>query len=191
MQIPKKHLPIVGLLGLVFVAAAGGGIYYYQFVVSHAAPTLSGVHRLVFMNATIVEASPNNKGFWITETAFLNQSTVPSVDPIKGLNLTGVAHTDYKGNSDNSTVNANAGDTITFIIFSKSEPSPQYQGIPGHGFDITPTPDNVVGQLPGTLFFGKFYTVTFTLFTKGTYTYSCNIFCSPQHLSMKGNIVVG
>ena len=191
MQAPKRHLPIVGLLGLVIVAAAGGGIYYFQFVISHNTPTLTGVHRLVFMNATIVEDSPNGHGFWITETAFLNQSTVPVPDPVTGVNMSQVDHTDYKGNADNSTIEANAGDTITVYIYSKSEPSPQYTGIPGHGFDISPTPSNVIGTLPGTLSFGKWFAVTFTVFTKGTYVYSCSIYCSPLHPSMRGNIQVG
>src|SRR2546428_250002 len=44
MQVPKKHFPIVGLLGLMVVAAAGGGGYYYQFVLSHATSTDSNLH---------------------------------------------------------------------------------------------------------------------------------------------------
>ncbi len=191
MQAPKRHFPVVGIIGLIVVAAAGGGVFYFQFVMSHASPSLSGVHRLIFMNTTIVEDSPNQHGFWITETAFLNQSTVPAFDDVKGANMTRVVHTDYKGNSDNSTINANVGDTISLYIYSTNEPSPQYTGIPGHGFDISPTPANVLGQIPGVLSFGRWYTVTFTVFTKGTYLYSCNIFCSPEHLSMHGNIEVG
>ena len=76
MQVPKKHLPIVGILGLIAVAAAGGGVYYYQFILSHAPATFTPSHRLVIINATVVEntaVAPNGHGFEIKKTAFLNQ----------------------------------------------------------------------------------------------------------------------
>ena len=194
MQAQKKHLPIVGLLGLVLVAASGGGIYYYQFILPHQVSSIAPAHRLVFMNATVVEntaVAPNMHGFEITNTAFLNQSTPPRFDPNLGANMTGVKYTNYQGNSDNSTIVANAGDTITFYIYAVSAPSPpQLSGIPGHGFSISPAPDNIIGQLPGIINLGHWYTLTATFSTSGTYAYSCNIFCSNLHPNMRGNIVV-
>ena len=196
MQVPKKHFPIVGILGLIAVAAAGGGIYYYQFILSHASPNFTPSHRLIFINATVVENSvvaPNGHGFEIKNTAFLNQSTLPSFDVNAGPNMTGIKITKYQGDSDNSTIRANPGDTITFYIYSVSAPSPpQLMGIQGHGFAISPTPDNVIGgPIPGTLDFGHWYSVTATFTNGGTYIYSCTIFCSNGHPSMHGNIVVG
>ena len=108
----KKHFPIVGLLGLVVVAAAGGGIYYYQFVLSHTPVTFTPSHRIVFMTAIIQEQG----GFHITNTAFLNQTNLPGFDPSKGYNLTGVDYHKYQGESDNKTIDAHVGDTITFYI---------------------------------------------------------------------------
>src|SRR5207249_354786 len=121
MQVAKRHLPIVGLLGLVVIVAAAGGVYYYQFVVSHTPVNYLPSHRLVFMNATIVETSLNGHGFEITSTAFLNQSTIPSFSSAKGANMTDDKFADYKSESDNSTINANPEDTITFYHYSKSE----------------------------------------------------------------------
>ncbi|HVH16080.1 MAG TPA: hypothetical protein VNA15_10245 [Candidatus Angelobacter sp.] len=196
MQAPKKHLPIVGILGLIAVAAAGGGVYYYQFILSHASPALTPSHRLVIINATVVENSavaPNGHGFEIKNTAYLNQSTLPSFDVNSGPNMTGVKFTNYQGNSDNSTINANPGDTITFYIYavSASQP-PQVAGILGHGFSISPTPDKVIGgPIPGVINFGHWYSVTATFTNAGTYLYSCTIFCSNGHPNMHGNIVVG
>jgi len=195
MQVGKKHFPIVGILGLIAVAAAGGGVYYYQFILSHASPTFTPSHRLIFINATVVEntaVAPNSHGFEIKNTAFLNQSNLPSFDPNSGANMTGVKYTSYQGNSDNSTISANPGDTITFYIYGVSAPSPpQVAGIVGHGFTITPTPDNIIGLIPGTVNFGHWYTVTATFTNPGTYLYKCWIFCSNLHPNMQGNIVVG
>jgi hypothetical protein len=75
MQVPKKHFPIVGLLGLLAVAAAGGGVYYYQFVLSHATVTYPPSHRLVFMTAIVQEEG----GFHIFNTAFLNRRELPEI----------------------------------------------------------------------------------------------------------------
>ncbi len=191
MQVPKKHFPVVGILGLVVIAAAGGGIYYYQFVISHTTITYTPSHRLVFINATIVEDSPNGHGFEITNTAFLNQSTLPNFSGGNGANMTGVTYTDYKGESDNSTIDAHPGDTITFYIYSKSVSDPrQATGIAGHGFQIT-SPSGSLLVAPTTLTFGQWSTFTITVTDLGTYVYRCTIFCSNGHPNMFGNIVVG
>ena len=191
MQAPSRHLPLVGLLGLMVIVAAGGGIYYYQFVVSHAGLTSVPSHRLVFINATIVEASKNGHGFEITNTAYLNQSGLPGFDPSTGVNMTGLKFTNYAGDSDNSTIRAHPGDTITFYIYSKSEPAPpQVVGIQGHGFEIdSPSGSAVVGST--VLRFGEWVAITATFSTSGTYLYYCTITCSNGHTFMRGNIVVG
>lgn len=189
MQVPKRHLPVVGLLGLVVVAAAGGGIYYYQFILPH--PTSCGVsaHRLIFMTAIIQELG----GFTVTNAAYLNQSTLPKFNSTNGYDLSGVIYKNYKlADTKNKTINANVGDTITIYIKSlNTTDSRQYTGIPGHGFEISPVPADVQGILPSPLPFNHWYTVTFTVSTQGTYLYFCNQPCSNGHSSMNGSIVVG
>jgi len=118
MQAPKKHLPAVGILGLVIIAAAGGGIYYYQFLMPH----VSGpppAHRLIFMTAAIEEQG----GYHINNTAFLNQTNLPSFDPSMGYNLTGVNYHNYQGESDNKTIAAHVGDTITSTSTGRTQPA--------------------------------------------------------------------
>ena len=192
MQVSKRHLPIVGLLGLVVVAASGGGVYYYQFVISHVAPTYVASHRLVFINATIVEASPNNHGFDIFNLAYLNQTGLPTFSASQGANMTGVKYSNYKGEPDNSTIVAHPGDTITFYIYSKSEPasSGQISGIAGHGFEVDSPSGSVV--IPNTtLTFGQWFAFTYKFSESGTYIYRCTIFCSTLHPNMLGHVNVG
>jgi plastocyanin len=188
LQAPKKHLPVVGLLGLVVIAAAGGTIYYYQFASphTHAIPA----HRLVFMTAVIQELG----GFHINNTAYLNQTTLPAFDNINGYNLTGVKFQDYlPSNSDNKTINANAGDTITFYIHGVDGSGHGFaQSSTAHGFEIDGPSVSVAagGVLPGTIPFGQWYTVTVTFTSAGSYIYRCSIVCSLAHSSMLGSIVV-
>src|SRR6266704_4999644 len=134
MQMPKKHFPIVGLLGLIVVAAAGGGVYYYQFVLSHATITYPVSHRLVFMTAIVQEEG----GFHITNTAFLNQSNLPRFNATSGANMTGVNYQRYQGESNNRTIDAHVGDMITFYIFGENATSsdPALHASTGRGFDI-------------------------------------------------------
>ena len=191
MQVAKRHLPIVGLLGLVVIVAAAGGVYYYQFVVSHSPVNYVPSHRLVFMNATIVETSLNGHGFEITSTAFLNQSTLPSFSSAKGANMTDVNYAEYKGESDNSTITAHPGDTITFYIYSKSvSDSRQILGIAGHGFEVDSSSGSVLVPRT-TLTFGQWFTFTVKFSDAGTYVYYCTLFCSSGHPMMRGSIVVG
>jgi plastocyanin len=201
MQVPKKHFPIVGLLGLVVVAAAGGGVYYYQFVLSHATVTYTPSNRLVFMTAIVQEEG----GFHITNTAFLNQSNLPAFNATTGANMTGVKYQKYQGESDNKTIDARVGDTITFYILGVNATSldPNLHLSKGHGFDIlgggsftVDTSANSPGVLGGTnplnppIPFGKWYSVTITFNAAGTYTYQCSVNCSPLHFMMNGHIVV-
>jgi plastocyanin len=199
MQPRKRHLPIVGLIGLVVVAAAGGGIFYYQFVLSHTTLTYTPVHRLVMMNAIVQEQG----GFHIDNTAYLNQTTPPGFDPVKGYNLTGVNYQKYMGASDNKTINIHTGDTIIFYIFGRnaSGSDPNLHLSQGHGFSIlgpttyTVAPGGILGATTCTstascIEFGMWYTVTITFDAAGIYTYQCSINCSPQHGNMNGKIVV-
>jgi plastocyanin len=203
MQVPtKKHFPVAGLLGLVVVAAAGGGVYYYQFVLSHATVTFAPSHRLVFMTAIIQEEG----GFHITNTAFLNQTNLPAFNATAGAgNMTGVKYQKYQGRSDNKTIDAHVGDTITFYVYGENATSsdPALHVSKGHGFDIigsgsftVNTSANSPGILGGTnpanppIPFGKWYSVTVTFNSAGSYTYLCSIVCSPLHGNMNGQIVV-
>ncbi len=191
MQIPKRHIPIVGIIGLIVMAASGSGIYYYQFVLPHNTIVAAASHRLVFMSAVVQEEG----GYHITNTAFLNQTSLPAFNDANGANLTGVKFRDYKQtSSDNKTINASVGDVITFYILGVNASSPaldrHYSN--AHGFQITgPTAVSVSnGVLPGTIPFGKWYTVTVTFTAPGNYLYFCSIFCSTLHGQMNGNIVV-
>ncbi len=191
MQVPKKHLPVVGIIGLVIVAASGGGIYYYQFVLPHNATAFPVSHRMIFMKAVVEEEG----GFHVTNSAFLNQTELPAFNDSLGAPLTGVKYQNYKqASSDNKTINANVGDTVTFYILgvNASSTDPKLHVSNAHGFDIS-GPGSVSvsnGALHGTIPFGKWYTVTVTFTSAGTYLYFCWIFCSPNHGLMNGNIVV-
>lgn len=205
LQVPKKHLPVVGIIGIVVIAAAGGGIYYYQFVLPHNMITVQPVHRLIFMTAIVHEEG----GFHITDTGILNQTTMPVFSQDNPPNITGVNYRKYLGNSDNNTVSANVGDTITFYIKGLNATSPCgtyadqgksecWQSACGHGFEISGSFKLVNGTLGGVcgsptnsyIPYFKWYTVTVMFTAKGTYTYFCFIPCSPEHTQMTGNIVV-
>ncbi|TMI57504.1 hypothetical protein E6H18_04735 [Candidatus Bathyarchaeota archaeon] len=198
MQVPKKHFPIVGLLGLVVVAAAGGGVYYYQFILSHTTVTYTPSHRLVFMTAIVYEEG----GFHIYDTAFLNQSNLPKFNVTAGANMTGVTYQKYRGESDNKTIDAHVGDTVTFYILAKNATSTDsnLHLTDAHSFDIAGTGSftvdssaNSPGILPsGRIPFTTWYSVTVTFNSAGSYTYLCTFVtvCSPQHGFMTGQIVV-
>jgi FtsP/CotA-like multicopper oxidase with cupredoxin domain len=187
VQVPKKHLPVVGLLGLVVIAAAGGGIYYYAYVSPPGTSCGVASHRLFFMTAVIFELG----GFQITNGAYLNQTTAPTFNATTGPSLAGVKHQNYTAPSDHKTINAIVGDTITLYIYGVNASDPrQFSGIPGHGFTISPSVNVQSGTMPGTIPLGKWYTVTFTVTQSGTYSYFCTIPCSNGHGQMTGNMVV-
>ncbi len=198
MQVSRKHIPVVGLLSLVLIGVAAGSVYYYQFV---APPTkacgTNPVLRMIFMTAIIQERG----GFKITNTALLNQTVRPQFDPTLGANLTGVQYQNYQGASDNKTIEANIGDTVTLYIKSIStnetapEPPPhiQYSTAAGHGIDIAGTPYEVIeGLLPqNNLAWGTWYTVTFRVTSQGAFLYFCTQSCSDRHGQMNGSFVAG
>ena len=198
MQVPKKHFPIVGLLGLVVVAAAGGGVYYYQFVLSHATVTYTPSHRLVFMTAIVQEEG----GFHVFNTAFLNQSNLPQFNATAGANMAGVNYQKYQGESNNKTIDAHVGDKVTFYILAKNATSTDsnLHLTNAHSFDISGTGSltvdssaNSPGILPsGRIPFTTWYSVTVTFNSAGTYTYLCTFVtvCSTMHGFMTGLIVV-
>jgi len=198
MQVPKKHFPIVGLLGLMVVAAAGGGVYYYQFVLSHATITYTPSHRLVFMTAIVQEEG----GFHVFNTAFLNQSNLPQFNATAGANMAGVNYQKYQGESNNKTIDAHVGDKVTFYILAKNATSTDsnLHLTNAHSFDISGTGSltvdssaNSPGILPsGRIPFTTWYSVTVTFNSAGTYTYLCTFVtvCSTMHGFMTGLIVV-
>ncbi len=191
MQAPKRHLPVVGIIGLVIVAASGGGIYYYQFVLPHNITAVPAAHRMIWMTAVIHEEG----GFHVTNTRFLNQTTLPTFSNSTGPNLALVKVQDYKqASSDNRTINANVGDMITFYIQGVNATGTYFplQQSTAHGFLISgPSSVDVSnGVLPGTIPIGKWYTVTVTFTVAGNYMYLCWIPCSPEHYLMNGNIVI-
>ncbi len=193
MQLSKRHLPVVGLLGLIVIAATGGTIYYYQFLtphpVSHAAP----VHRLIFMTAIVFEEG----GFTITNTAYLNQTAPPPLSAFSssgGYNLTGVVkYQNYTSSpNDNKNIHANNGDTLTFYIYGENatHTSPLYSDHHSFSLDIMPAPVTVIdGQLGGNLSFKSWYTVTFKINSSGLYEFRCLVPCSMGHSQMYGNII--
>ncbi len=191
MQIPKKHFPTVGLIGLVVLAATGGSIVYYQFILSPSgACGVAPVHRLIFMTAIIHERG----GFNIFNAAILNQASLPSFTSVAGANLTGVTYANYK-TTDNSTIQASQGDTVTLYIkaISTNETTIQASGATGHGFTIDTDVSVVNATLPNNnLAWGTWSTVTFTVGAVSvTSTYHCTQFCSQEHPSMRGGFVVG
>jgi hypothetical protein len=169
------------LLGLIVIAAAGGTVYYYQFASPHTHAVAA--HRLVFMTAIIQELG----GFHVNNTAFLNQTSLPAFDKTNGYNLTGVKFQDYlPSHSDNKTINANAGDTITFYIHGVDGSGHGFaQFGSNHGFEIDgPTVSVATGDvLPGTIPFGQWYsvTVTFTTFLHLPLQYLLQQ-CTPKHV---------
>jgi hypothetical protein len=207
MQVPKKHFPVIGIVGLIVIAAAGGGIYYYQFVIPHVTSTYVPVHRLVFMTAVIVEGSTNGHGFSVNAASYLNQSTLPAFNESYGPTLTGVKYTNYTVSSS-TEIDARVGDNVTFYIRGINDtstlcpspsgpPSPcQEPRLPGHGFALSgPSPvviddGTLPCNLPCDIPLGGWYTVTVTFQTAGTYGFFCTIPCSPEHGIMDGSIVV-
>ncbi len=119
--------------------------------------------------------------------------------------MTGVTYQKYRGESDNKTIVAHVGDRITFYILGENATSTDsaLHVSKGHGFDIVGsgsftvnTSANSPGILGGTnpasppIPFGKWYSVTVTFNSAGSYTYLCSIVCSPLHGNMNGQIVV-
>jgi heme/copper-type cytochrome/quinol oxidase subunit 2 len=190
LQIPKKHFPIVGLLALILAGAAGGSIYYYQFVVAHN-PVVCGAPttRIIILDAIIHELG----GFTIRDAAYLNQTTLPSFTNQTGpmLNST-IRYTNYRV-ANNNTIDANPGDNIT-IYYHSIDASPdsrqQIQNGGGHGFflgDLNIQKDVIHW---GTGPEGNWWSVTFTAPSAGNHQFRCNNFCSAEHGLMTGSLAV-
>ncbi len=181
---PKKHLPIVGLLGLLVVAGAGGTLAYYQYIVPHQPSCAPPVHRLIFMSAVIQELG----GFTINSAATVNGTALPTYNAATSRwNFTGVVYQNYT--ADPKTISANVGDTLTLYIIAKNvSDARQYKGIPGHGFGLTPVPSNSNVTFPATLAFNKLFAATFVV--THPMSYACTIACSDKHSEMNGSISV-
>lgn len=189
MQVPKKHFPTVGLVAVVLVAAAGGSIYYYQFVLPHNASVCGApANRIIVLDAIIHEVG----GFQIKDAAYLNQSTLPSFTNQTGpmLNST-LRYTNYQV-ADNNTIVLNPGDNVTIYYHSlNSTDSHQVvQNGGGHGFyfpDVNIQKDVIHwGSRPE----GDWWTVSFVAPAPGSHMFRCNNFCSNEHPSMTGFVSV-
>jgi len=190
LQVPKKHFPIIGLIGLVLVGAAAGSIYYYQFVIPQNAVVCGApAHRIIVLNAVIHELG----GFQIKDAAYLNQTALPSFTNQTGpmLNNT-VRYTNYTV-ANNNTIEVNPGDNIT-IYYHSIDASPdsrqQVFNGGGHGFflgDLNIQKDVIHW---GTGPQGDWWSVTFTAPAPGSHQFRCNNFCSAEHGSMTGSMSV-
>ncbi len=192
MQIPKKHFPVVGLIGLVLVAAVGGSIYYYQFVLPHNAACGVPVHRVIFLSAIIQEIG----GFKITGAATVNQTSLPPAANYTApgqFNLTSVPlHWDNSSITNTKSIDVNRGDKVTVYMFAiNSTDSRQYVvgGAAtghGHGFGVDGFSIPVVRLVD----WGTWGGTTFTASQAGSFLFRCLHNCSDMHPSMTGSLVV-
>lgn len=191
---PKKHLPAVGIIGLVLIAAALGSVYYAQFVVSHSAACLVvPEHRLYVMSAIIHEVG----GFQVKAIYKLNGTNTPSpaFNNVTGPNIQSPNATQLAPLADSSEVFGNVGDIITLYIHSNSTTDPrQFPSAQGHGFDIDSKSFITItnGTVPdNNIKFGTWYRVEFQVLGQGTTKYRCTQSCSEEHPQMNGNLRAG
>src|SRR5438445_3248495 len=71
---PKKHMPAVGIIGLVLIAAALGSVYYTQFVVSHSTACLVVPVTLLYIMHAIIH---DRRGFKVQVVYKLNSRADP------------------------------------------------------------------------------------------------------------------
>lgn len=197
---PKKHIPAVGIIGLVLIAAALGSVYYTQYLVSHSTACLVvPEHRLYVMEAIIHERG----GFHALGIYKLNATNSPSppFDNVTGPKIASPNATQLAPLQDPSEILGNVGDIIT--IYFKAVSTNESAGPPkptqdpsarGHGFDIdsrsfiTITKGNVPND---NIAFGSWYMVEFQILGIGTTKYRCTQQCSAEHPSMNGNLRAG
>ncbi len=189
MQTPRKHFPVVGLIALVLVAAAGGSIYYYQFVLPHNKNCGVPANRVIFLSAIIQE----DGGFTITGVATVNQTALPSATNSTSLDLSGVSlKWDNSSITNNKSITVNQGDNVTVYMFAVSStdpaqysPSPPASGL-GHGFGIDGYPIRVMHLVD----YGTWGETSFGTTVAGAFTFRCLHSCSDHHSSMTGSLVV-
>ena len=192
----KLHLPAVGIIGLVLIAAAAGGIAYTQFL--HPPSTVCQVipaHRLYVMQAIIHE----DGGFNIHSAYKLNStaSTLPKFNSTYGPVLPNSNTTQVPNPSDKSLISGNVGDIITLYIHpvSTNESVVQQQGLTGHGFAFDSTSffsiTNSTIPSSGLISFGNWYTISLQITGQGQTKYRCTQVCSTEHPQMNGSISVG
>jgi len=199
--VKKRHIPAVGIIGLVLIIVATGGIFHTQFLhPPNTTCTVAPIHRVYVMSAIIQDL----QGYQVLAIYQTNiTGTIPT-------NSSGVPSTFNNGNftnlparTDSKEVYGNPGDLITiFIRSTNSTDSRQYTGIPGHGFDFTDNSFmrnlNVTGgsgtasqPTPTVLAFGKWVTMTFQIAAQGSGGFFCTVSCSDQHQNMKGTLRAG
>jgi hypothetical protein len=193
---PKKHLPAVGIIGLVLIAAAFGSVYYTQFLVSHSTACLVvPEHRLYLMQAIIHERG----GFTVQGIYKLNSTAapLPPFSNVTGPRITSQNATQLAPLPDPSLVFGSVGDTITLYIHpvSTNESSVQVSGLRGHGFDtdsktfISITNSTIPNSTQ--INFGGWYTLSFQITGQGTTKYRCTQTCSNEHPQMNGDLRAG
>ncbi len=189
MQIPRKHFPVIGLLSLVLVAAAGGSIYYYQFVLPHNKNCGVSVNRVIFLSAVIQE----DGGFTITGAATVNQTSLPTATNSTTLDLSGISFNWYNSSiTNNKSIVVNQGDNVTVYMLAVSSSDPaQYTPAPparglGHGFGIDGYPIRVMRLVD----YGSWGETSFGTTAAGGFTFRCLHDCSQNHFSMTGSLVV-
>lgn len=193
---PKKHIPAVGIIGLVLIAAALGSVYYTQFLVSHSTACLVvPEHRLYVMQAIVHERG----GFQVQGVYKLNSTAapLPPFSNVTGPKITSQNATQLAPLPDPSLVFGSVGDTITLYIHpvSTNESSVQLPGLQGHGFDIDSksfiTITNSTIPKSNLINFGAWYTVSFQIVSQGTTKYRCTQTCSNEHPQMNGDLRAG
>ena len=193
MQVPRKHFPVVGLIALVLVAAAGGSIYYYQFVLPHNKNCGVPVNRVIFLQAIIQEVTPNG-GFNIIGAATVNKTTVlPSATNSTSLDFSGIAFNWYNSSITNrKSIEVNQGDNVTIYMFAVNSTNPAQYTVSGpsqgrgHGFGIDGYPIRVMRLVD----YQSWGETSFGTTAAGSFTYRCLHSCSDQHPSMTGSLVV-
>ena len=193
---PKKHMPAVGIIGLVLIAAALGSVYYTQFVVSHSTACLvAPEHRLYVMQAIIHERG----GFQVQAVYKLNSTAapLPPFSNVTGPKITSRNATQLAPLPDPSLVFGSVGDTITLYIHpvSSNESTVQLPGLQGHGYDIDSKSfisiTNSTIPKSNLINFGNWYTVSFQIVGQGTTKYRCTQTCSNEHPQMNGDLRAG
>ena len=124
---------------------------------------LFGIVFILFQNSAQVQ----------TENVGLTQNGVENGNSVSGSDLKEFNVIAKQYEFDPSVIEVNEGDTVILHITSTDVT----HGIPQFG---------VSQNLPP----GEEKTVQFVADKKGTYTFFCNVYCGPDHKSMKGELIV-
>ncbi|HZD12709.1 MAG TPA: hypothetical protein VE177_04230, partial [Candidatus Binatus sp.] len=194
----KRHLPAVGIIGLVLIATAVVAVGYTQFL--HPPPTLCTTvpeHRLYVMEAIIKERG----GFMVQGIYKLNSTAIPFSNAT-GPKIASPNATQIPALPDSSQIYGSVGDTVTLYIHpvstnetGPSPPAQQQQNLLGHGFDFDSlgfiSITNSTVPASHIIAFGAWYTLSFHVNGEGTTKYRCTQTCSQLHPQMNGNLQAG